>query len=259
MSDSFSKRKGFIPQEIEIKIREEAPFELRGVLVDLFYEIGFTPSSLRAIFCQVLRKRADENNWSEYPNIDNEVRYLIDNCEWYKVYDIVEQIAQSLNSHNYEKFENELNEYFKSEGIGWNLENGYLEMRGSEAFQKIVHDAKATMEKENKVTASSELHEAIQDLSRRPDPDITGAIQHSMASLECIAREITGDKKSTLGVILGKNKKMIPPPLDKSVELAWGFASEMERHLREGRNPSFEEAELIVGICASVGNYLLKK
>jgi hypothetical protein len=52
---------------------------------------------------------------------------------------------------------------------------------------------------------------------------------------------------------------MLPPPLDKGVEKAWGYASEMGRHVREGRELEREEAELIVGIAASVSTYLTKK
>jgi len=37
-------------------------------------------------------------------------------------------------------------------------------------------------------TAKTEIREALNDLSRRPTPDITGAIQHSLACLECVAR-----------------------------------------------------------------------
>ncbi|WP_346330419.1 hypothetical protein AABD48_06665 [Vibrio parahaemolyticus] len=54
-------------------------------------------------------------------------------------------------------------------------------------------------------------------------------------------------------------KGLIPPPLDDAVVKAWGYASENGRHIREGREPSDNEAELIVGICAAVGNYLVKK
>ena len=80
-----------------------------------------------------------------------------------------------------------------------------------------------------------------------------------MAALECVAREVSGDQRATLGEILRKSPELIPKPLDKSVEKAWGFASEMGRHLREGRVPSFEEAELVLGLCASISTYLVKR
>jgi len=47
-----------------------------------------------------------------------------------------------------------------------------------------------------------ELHEALDDLSRRPEPDLTGAIQHAMAALECVASDTYGNPKATLGDII---------------------------------------------------------
>lgn len=71
-----------------------------------------------------------------------------------------------------------------------------------------------------------------------------------MAALECVARDVTGDPKATLGAIIAAKPVLIPKPLDQAVEKAWGYASQYGRHLVEGGNPSIEEAELIVGISA---------
>ncbi len=265
MTDKFSKRLGYHePSEAEIVVRHEAPHEFRGVLIDIAYECGFRPNTLRPLVCRILRKREDQNNWSEYPNIDNECRMLIDDCEWYKVYDIIEGICTRMDSAPYssyekDKFEHEINEYFLENGIGWHLTNGRIEVRGPEIFEEVVKTAAKELGNAGKVTSRSELHEALADLSRRPKPDVTGAIQHSMAALECVARDVCGDKKANLGDILKKYKDFIPPPLDEAVMKAWGYASENARHIREGREPSFEEAELVVGLCASVSTYLVKK
>jgi hypothetical protein len=269
MSESFSKRHGFKPKEKKITIRHDAPEELRYCIVDIAY--GFErycgPEQLREIVCRTLQKRPDPQNWSEFPNIDNEVRNLLDGCEWYQVYDVIENIYDSLRKsdklHNVirksDKFQDEINSYFKSEGIGWQLIDGKIEVRGEEGFEATIKEASSGLKESELNTASNEIHEALSDLSRRPDPDITGAVQHGMAALECVAREVCGDKKATLGEILKKYDGIIPKPLDNSIEKAWGYASEMGRHLREGRTPTFEEAELIVGMCASTSSYLLKK
>ena len=136
--------------------------------------------------------------------------------------------------------------------------DGLIEYRGPESFESIIKSAQATEQASGHITASNELHQAIGDLSRRPSPDPTGAIQHAMASLECVARELTGDQKANLGDIMKRHGSLLPAPLDQAVVKAWGYASENGRHIREGREPSLSEAELIVGLCASVGNYLIK-
>jgi hypothetical protein len=266
--NTFSKRHGYI-EEAEITVREDAPSGLRRFIIDIAEEdFDLRPSTLRPIICRILNESQDSNNWSEYPNIDDEIRCLIGNCKWHKVYDIIERLYSYLIKNSYMReldkkasdFQNEINEYFLERGIGWKLINGQIEMRGTEPFEKNIKSAYQQLEAaEQYKTATQELHEAIKDLSRRPSADTTGAIQHAIASLECVAREITGERTLTLGKILERKKLEIPKPLDDAIVKAWGYASEHGRHLQEGRNPEFEEAELIVGISAAISNYLIKK
>ena len=267
--DRFSERFGYSVTEAEITVRQDAPTEFRHVLPELADESGLTLGPLRSVICLVLRKRPDPNNWSERP-IAEEVSYLIDNCEWFKVYDVVEEIYKELaklsenpgygqNGYQPQYFERELNKYFRQEGIGWQLVEGVLQVRGSESFEDAVNRAKEVLDETGRLTAKSEIHQALQDLSRRPEPDITGAIQHAMAALECIARDVCGDPKPTLGELLKNHQGLLPAPLDQVVVKAWGYASEYGRHLREGRDPEMYEAELIVGLSATLATYLSNK
>ena len=155
--------------------------------------------------------------------------------------------------------QDELNLYFRQSGVGWKIEYGLIEYRGDEGFETTIKHAETALETANLQTAKKEIKEAIHDLSRRPDPDVTGAIQHSLACLECTSREITGEKKATLGEILKKNPGFVPRPLDQAIEKIWGYTSEQGRHLKEGETPGFDEAELVVGVTAAVAIYLGKK
>jgi hypothetical protein len=264
MTERFSKRHGYHqPHETEIWVRQDAPYELRDVVVQLAYECGFSPKSLRAVICRLLRKRPDPNNWSDYPNVDDEVHELVDACNWYRVYDIIEGLIATMceapYSYDADKFERELNDYFLENGIGWKLSMGIIEIRGPEVFEEVVNTAERQLEAQNLSTARNELHEALRDLSRRPSPDVTGAIQHSMAALECVAREACGQEKANLGDIMKRYRDIVPRPLDEAISKAWGYASENARHIREGREPTFEEAELVVGMVAAISTYLARK
>lgn len=108
------------------------------------------------------------------------------------------------------------------------------------------------------MTSQSEIKEAITDLSRRPIPEITGSIQHSLAALECVCREVTRDKKATLGTLINDHPNIVPKPLDDAIKKSGG-SSEQGRHLQEGRHPSYEEAELLVHLSASLCVYLTNK
>lgn len=252
----FSKRHGYSPADRKISIREDAPEELRSTLLSLAEKYGLNPGKLRDVTCAVLRKLPNPGNWSP-SDIWDEVVRLVKKCEWFQIYDLIEAVYVAIdNPPHCDEFEEKINEYFREAGIGWQLSGGVIETRGSEAFDSSVCGAIAALDQSNRQTAGNELHEALRDLSRRPDPDITGAVQHAMAALECIARDCTGKHKATLGQILKQVPDLLPPPLDEAAEKAWGYASEMGRHLREGRAPDRAEAELIVGLAATLANFL---
>lgn len=269
---SFSRRHGYSGQRTPITTREDAPEALRYAVVQIAAEEGFPlPSDQREVICRVLRKMPDPSNWSEYPNVSGEVRGLISTCPWYKVYDIAEAfcaeaaaVAQRRTpwkTSSASTFEPKLNEVLFEQGIGWKMERGQIVYRGDQPFEQAVAVAGQVLQQSGRATAQSQVAEALRDLSRRPEPDRTGAIQHSMAALECVARDIAGDPKPTLGALMKTHgaKLAIPRPLDAAIEKAWGYASEVGRHLQEGREPSADEAELVTTVCAAVVTYLVKK
>lgn len=157
------------------------------------------------------------------------------------------------------EFPDRINRAFRKKGVGWQLVNGEIQVRGPEEFEHALTAAAALAAKSNRDTARAELHEARLGLSRMPAPDVTGAITHAMAALECVARDLTGQQGLTLGDWLKRNPTAFPPPLDAAVGKLWGYASEYGRHVREGRVASYEEGELVVGVAASLTAYLLRK
>lgn len=256
----FSDRLGYSAPEVEITVREDAPTAVRDGILMLGYSTNLSPESMRDLLCQVLLTRPDQNNWSA-SNIENEVARLIDDAPWFKVYDFAERLYINIGKRDYSgndqsRFEALLNQLFREKGVGWKMEDGVLVARGSEAFTLATGHATAVMRESGTPTAAKEIHEALSDISRRPHADVTGAIQHAMAALECVAREVDGSA-DTLGQII--KRLSMPPPLDSSLHQLWGFASQQGRHIQEGQEPSFEEAELVVTIASAVSVYLLRR
>lgn len=254
---TFSTRHGLSRSDAEITVRQEAPSEMRGALVSIAYQCGFKPSTLRDLLCRILYRAPDKGNWSEFPNIDGEARDLLADCEWFEVYDFVEALASNSRGISV-SFGGEVNRYFRIAGVGWQLVADRLEIRGTEVFEQAVRQGQQELYRQGRVTAAGELHEAIQDLSRRPTPEITGAIQHAMAALECVARDACASKE-TLGDLVRRNPNLLPKPIDQIVEKAWGYTSNFGRHLQEGKAPEFEEAELMVGISGVLCRYLARR
>lgn len=266
---TFSDRHGYGLPEAEITIRHEAPDWLRSLLVRIAYEAGLQPSDLRDVLCSLLFEAPDPGNWSEFPNVDYEVNELLRNAEWFQVYDFVELVADSLSkSHRpipttnlrpLDHFTKKLNDAFLRKGVGWQLVERRIQLRGPESFEVTVGQARNILEVAGLRVAHHEMHQALADLSRRPAADVTGAIQHSMAALECVAREATGNPKATLGELVKKNPDLLPKPLDDALGKIWGFTSERGRHLRENDAPDIREAELVVELAGSITSYLVKK
>jgi hypothetical protein len=191
-------------------------------------------------------------------------------CDWFQIYDLVEDIFSQLDFYEDElgahfdeaprayPLQQTINAFFIEAGIGWKMEGGKITARGSDTFELSFATATKELDAANRETASKHLRDAMHGLSRRPEPDLTGAIFHAMAAMESISRDLTGSNR-TLGEILKRHPGLIPPPLDEAMRKVWGFASENARHGAEGRNPEREEAELIVALVSAVISYLSKK
>jgi AbiJ N-terminal domain 4 len=264
--ESFSRRNNYGGAAKEITIREEAPESLRVTVLETARQLNWVPSALRTVLCRVLRVRPYPGNWSEYPNIWDEAQSLMYDCEWFKVYDIIEALCRDMAVHDYQRggntahqFAATVNAFFVEEGIGWQLVNGQIVTRGAEAFESVTKEAATALQNSGRPTAATHLHEALQDMSRRPAADLSGAVYHAMGAMECVARDLCGDPKATLGEILKSYPALLPRPLDTALSQIWGFASNEARHVVEGRNPSREEAELLVGLSAAIATYLVRK
>jgi hypothetical protein len=260
MAERFSDRHGYRGAEQEIAVRDDAPEGFRFAIPLIAQDAGMSPKAMRRIVCQVLLVRPNPSNWSEYPNVWDEVNALIETCPWFKVYDIAEALYAVFAIQypdNAASFQDRLNQYFRENGIGWQMTDGRIVYRGSEAFADATREAAAVLRQTGRSAAANEIHEALQDISRRPTPDVTGAIQHAIAALECTARDVTGEPNLTLGRLVPRLK--LAPPLDAAVEKLWGYASDRARHIREGQVVVTEEAELVVSVACAVCTFLIKR
>jgi hypothetical protein len=264
----FSKRYGYEGRAKETSIWEDASENLRHCVLETAHDLGLAPSDIREVVCSVLQQRPNRRNWSEYPNVWEEAQKDVYGCQWFQVYDIIERIwsrfrrADDHSVWDEEKapaFRQAINDFFLTNGIGWQLVRGEIVMRGTDGFEAAVKTAQATLEESGRPSASREIHEALEALSWRPEPDLRGAVYHTMGSLECLARAITGDPGATLGEILKKHPDLLPRPLHEALSKVGGSALIEAHHFNQDQKPKREEAELLVGLAATVATYWSKK
>lgn len=254
----FSVRQGVRPEPSPGL--EEAPEALRYFLLEYLQDSNGGYAWLAAeVLEHFLRRPGLKTNFSNIhdPTAWPRLYDLIQQFEWWKVYDLIEEIHSKLPDHRHQEFVRQVNEVLTLENTLWKMNyDGEIVYKGSEPFEYVVYDATSTLHKARRKTAKDEMHKAIDDLSKRPRPDLTGAVHHAMAALECVAADVCGEKGGTLGQIVKRHPDKFPPPVGEAVSKLYGFASDKGRHITEGGEPDLKEVELIVGIAATVASYL---
>lgn len=256
----FSDRYGItqVPQPTP----HEAPEPLRHFLFKLLEEKHRQyPYSAAHILEEFLHRPGLAHRYSNphNPEVWAGIYKLILDLDWWMIYNFIEYLYRTGEVLGRRELAFTLNELFIEQGIPYSLDQkGLIVYRGSDVFEASISTAVATLEAARRNTAAAEIQEALNDLSRRPKQDLTGAIQHAIAGLECLAKDVCGMSSATLGDIAKRSPKYFPPPLGEAISKLYGFASERGRHLKEGGEPDLKQVELVVGIAATLITYLTK-
>jgi AbiJ N-terminal domain 4 len=264
-STPFSQRYN-VRRAVPITVRDDAPVAFRSFLFNAikhFYDHSKDAFDLVHIALGKVPPDLSNRPYSSYPNYWGWTKDAISAAPWYKIYDLVEQFykkTKPMTAVNSAEYRDLVNTFFEENGYAFRLEaNGNLEYRGEESFELAVRTASMALSDASLTTAQTEVHKALEDLAKRPTADLTGAVQHAMAGLECAAKQVAEEPKLELGKIVKRHPDLFPPPLGDVVTQLYGYASNNGRHLTEGGEPNFAEVELVVGIAATTATYLARK
>lgn len=255
----FSKKHGFASTPA-IQYRHDAPEGMRYAIIQAAYD-QLSYDQIRTSICRTLHIAPDRGNWSEVPNIRDEVTSIVERVEWYQVYDIIEELVSFIEgTYGYDRtveFADRVNQIFVDTGAGWQLVAGEgIVIRGDADFEEAVQESQSQLSATGYEVASKEICEALSDLSRRPEADLTGAIHHALGALEATARYVAGnnDDLDKLASKIG-----LRPPLDEALKKMWGFSSNFGRHVSPTKVPSAEEAQLIVHLSSAYCRFLAER
>jgi hypothetical protein len=266
----FSERQGFIRPKT-ITIRDGLPVELRIPIYDImrnYLPARFLSERVQALlnpygiesvprYTGPLAISKDEDD----SNLINFKRALL-GCEWFQVYDLLEDAFAQLEFHEEElasrddrpralPLQSDLNDYFIHAGIGWQMTEGKIITRQDEPAENAIRTAITELNEGGRPTAALHIGRAIRALSERPRPNTTGAVSHATNSIECVLNNITGESL-TLGKYLDRHPKLFHPALKKALEGVYGFASDAgARHGKEGVEPDDGDAQFVVTTCAA--------
>ncbi len=255
MSERFSDRHGFGGDVTEIRILQDFPTEHREAIIWIAEQSGVDVFSVRKAMVQVLFTSVDTSDWS--PDFARRsMMNTLNGCDWWDVYDIAEEVYKIVDDHMQKKYTDLLNRFFMREGFGWEMRDGLIEYRGAEPFAIVTKSAEKVLASRGFDRAANEVREAMRDISRRPEPDITGAATHALGALEAVARKDTG-KKDPLGQLIPF--LALQAPLDKVAHKLWGFASNTARHMSEERHIDADEAEFTVTVACALATLIAKR
>lgn len=266
LEDPFSVRHGF-KHKYSNTIYDDAPESIRVGLRQILAQMGFdTSHKQRQIICQVLRRRPDENNWSDAP-VSAEVDDLIHGLEWYEFYDLCEKIARLAEikevgyvSGTYESiFANKLNKLFQEESIGYHMMDSYIEKIGSEEFKEATETGLKLLQ-DPKFRIPSEQYEKALSFRNGFPPDYPNAVKEAVNAVEGTLQVAANRPGVAAPTILTDLNPRLPSHIERIVKEIYGFGSAAQgaRHAGVGGYPSSaEEAEFIIHISAAAIKYII--
>lgn len=265
--DLFSQRYGYRAAE-QALVYEDAPDAIRQGLREVLEKCEYSaPSAQRAVICAALRARPDQGNWSEYPNIDQEVDSLLYSLEWWQFYDLCEKLSRKIgpeihvqNSGTY--FDMKLNELFKEEGIGYEIVDGYIARSVSPEFTEAAAAADTALSDADTHGASLEQFRKASSFLNAMPPDYENAVKEAVNSLEGVLQVVTGMHGQSLPSLLSKLDPPLPSKIRKICLELYGYGSGTQggRHAGIGGYvPGGEEAEFILHCVAAAVRYIASR
>jgi len=263
----FSARYGYKGKGTDM-IYEDAPEAVRVGLREILQEMAFgTPSYQRVIICKALRRRPDPNNWSEYPNINDEVDDLIHGLEWYEFYDMCEKIARleeikeiGYVSGSYQSiFAYNLNQLLEEENVGYKMVDSYIEKVGSQEFREAVEAALDSLKNPRYKAPLGQFKKALGFRNQLP-PDYANAVKEAVNAIEGTLQIATEKAGEALPSILTNLQAKFPSHFKRIIKEIYGYgsASEGARHAAVGGYvPSSDEAEFIIHVSAAAIAYFM--
>jgi hypothetical protein len=191
------------------------------------------------------------------------VRKFYFNCEWFKVYDFIEFIAQnSAKSIDTNRFCTLCNSVLEEEKSAYRFLKGQLIEITSDVELEAIETAIETGTRFPGVEAH--LRTAIKHLSDRKKPDFRNYIKESISAVESLCKAVSGDPKATLNKALAvlESKRKLHARLKTSFSALYEYSSDADgiRHaMLDEPGLSFVDAKYMLIVCSGFINYVTGK
>ena len=255
INQPFSKREGL--QGSDTLVYDDAPDSLRFGIREILTVLGYRrPSEQRRVLCGALRIPPDRSNWSEFPNVDEEVTRLLTTVEpWYRLFDALERIPMFLAGEGVETYYERMNSLLSDEGIGYRFEAGVIVRLGTDEFHESVAIARTVLQDERFAEPLRQFGRAYEFRNSFP-PDWPNAIKEAVNSVEAVLQVIYDCPGVALPAIVSQN---FPEELPGGIKRLFGSLYSQgsgtvgARHAAIGGiEPTGPRAELAIHIASAL-------
>jgi len=237
--ERFSLRYGY-EEKPEHPIFDEAPKRLRFLIIKAFqmYLWGHqAPAIIGEVLCrpELIAKTINANEQWEV------LLPYIDNCTGWEIYNLIERIYAQMKLGQYrqeKEFEDEVNQVFGEESIGWKLVDGKLERTLPAAAREQVDTAFNELRDPRFEPALAHVIAAHKAYNARPRRDYD-VCSNAFDACESVAKEVFAMPTATFGGVLtvARSKNTFASETINTLEKLWGLAS---NHFRHGMTEPFD-------------------
>jgi len=212
------------------------------------------------LWLNYFKKPLDElgNSWTEILSILEQHFFR---CEWNKVYDFVEFVADNFRKPQFhDSFTTECNVLLEREKsayrfVNWTIAPITQQYEVAEIEQTLEHS-------EGPVRAH--LKRALELFSDRGLPDYRNSIKESISAVESFVKFTTGEDKSTLGQLTKKleAKFGLNHALMAALNKLYGYASDADGirpSMTELNKTDFNDAKFMLVACSAFINFVTGK
>lgn len=257
-SERFSVRNGMVPAklaqvgDLDLVTRTRllnAVISLVGMSAAGFYKT-FGPACIADAWDSVMHRSAAERDRLIFHGQLIELETFFRDREWYRIYEFVEVVTGYAGEEAIRTFSRVLDE----ENCGYRFVRGKLvAFTNREELQEVELAASGSS------ASADHIDRSLDRFGDRKAPDFRNAIKEAMSAVEAESRLLAGDDSAVLSRALA-NCKGLHPALRNGVTTLYGYASDSGgiRHAAgEGdREPTREEARLMIIVCSAVVNFL---
>ena len=200
---------------------------------------------------------------SSYVEALNTLRKHYIQCEWYKVYDLLQFLADSTPTQFRNLyFIDPVNKILKEEMSGYSFVSGQIVQITNEEEIAAIEQALALPDSLKPVR--EHLGRSLTLLADRKSPDYRNSIKESISAIESLSKILSGLPKAALSPALNavEKKAALHPVLKEAFQKLYGYTSDAQgiRHaLMDEPTLDIEDAKFMLVSCSAFVNYLVVK